>query len=177
MILKDELKKLKEESKITLSGIVITFIMSFISLYMQYNEKTELSVIANFYGTTTLAETLDYRLTFVNSGNTPVSIEHVYARIESSESNDSNSKIDLITPFVIEPRGMKVIDYHHELFKSKIRGASNIYIAFSVVDVNAKLHKNTFNLGELEIGSPLLKQDFKIKSLKMNLITGSQSTI
>lgn len=174
MNLLEELKKFPQENKITIVGIVVTFIMSASSLYLQYKTDIELSVIANFYGTTTLGENIEHRLTFINSGNTPISVEHVYASIKKPNGDVVNSKVDIIPPFVIDKKDMEVINLNHILIDKGVRGLHTTTVSFSVIDVNGVIYKHSFDLGKLTIGHKITDGKFKYPpSQKFDLLDGS----
>lgn len=178
MNLIEELKSFSEENKITIIGIVVTFLMSSYTLYLQHKADIELSVIANFYGTTTLGENIEHRLTFINSGNTPISVEHVYASIEKTNGDIVNSKIDVIPPFVIDKKDMEVVNLNHILIGKGIRGLHKTVVSFSVIDVEGKIYKHSFNLGQLTIGNEITDGIFKYPpSQKFNLLDGSVSKL
>lgn len=178
MLLLVELKKFTQESKITVFGIIITFIMSAYSLYLQHKEDVELNVIANFYGTTTLGENIEHRLTFINSGNTPISVESVYASIKKPTGEVVNSKIDILQPFVIPKQDMKVVNLNHILVGKGLRGLHHTAVSFSVIDSKGVMHKHSFELGRLTIGGSISDGKFQYPpSLKLNLLTGALTKI
>ncbi|MCG7540586.1 hypothetical protein [Pseudoalteromonas sp. OF7H-1] len=174
----EEFKKFTQESKVTIFGIVITFLMSSYALFLQYKEEIELSVIANFYSTTTLGENIEHRLTFINSGNTPLSVERVFASIKTPQGKTVNSEVDIIEPFVIPKKDMLVVNLNHILIGKGIKGLHKTAVTFSVIDSNGKIYKNNFELGQLAIGNSIKNGQFQYRpTQKLNLLTGEQTTI
>lgn len=174
MNIREELSNFSKENKITIAGIVITFLMSAYSLYLQHKIEISLEVISNFYSTTTLGEKVEHRLTFINSGNTPIAVESVNASIKKLDGEIVNSKIDVIPPFVIDKKDIKVIDLNHILIGKSVSGLHKTGISFSVVDANGEVHKSTYDLGQLSIGDNITNGKFKYPSYKFDLINGTR---
>jgi hypothetical protein len=170
-------KSLSNEVKIAFLGIFITFAMSSYSLYLQNNESVSLKGIIKFHGTTTLSENVEYRLSIINSGNTPVSVYRVHFGVIDSEGDTVNSIVDVIEPFSIEPRKIKIIKLSRYLIGTKLRGLHKLNISFEVVDVDGNIYTNTFMLGKINIGGNLLNGGFQLPSYKVDLISGASQLL
>ncbi|WP_158658157.1 hypothetical protein [Agarilytica rhodophyticola] len=177
MTISTALTEYTRDNKINITGILITFIMSAVSIYLQYDIEIELDVISNFNSTTTLSEKVEHRLTFINSGNRSIAIESVSVDIKKPNGQIVNSELDIIQPFVLDAKMMKVIDLNHILINKDVSGFHATAISFSVIDATANIHRSSFDLGVLNIGGKYNDGSLRYPSYRFNLIKNTKQLI
>ncbi|MEW6990464.1 hypothetical protein AADZ91_07210 [Colwelliaceae bacterium 6441] len=165
--------KMSSEVKAAYIGIVVTFCISLYTLYLQNNEAIEFKAIVKFHGTTTLSESVEYRLSLINSGNTPISIQRVHFGIVDLQGQTVNSKTDVIKPISLKPKSIEILSLNRYFMNTDLRGPHELEISFEVVDVNAKVYVTSLNVGQISIGQNLINPNTRLPSFKVDLISGT----
>lgn len=164
---------LSGEAKISFIGIAVTFFLSSYSLFLQYSDSVELNGIVKFHGSTEFSENVQYRLSVINSGNTPVSVHRVHFSISNTNGETLNSKVDVIEPFSLKPGSIEILKLNQHLISTGLKGLHQIAISFEVVDINANVYTNKFTLGQIDIGGDFVDGNFRLPSFKIDLISGN----